>query len=89
MKLHNDLCYTVFSAPRYCGSCTNKGAILHFSHPDNTEPQVVQFDGHHYRPARRARAACKALFAVKFTKRPGIKVKGVGVKRSPKKSTVV
>lgn len=50
-KHHNDQCYTVFSAPRYCGLCTNKGAVLQFAQPDSTEPQIVQFEGHHYSPA--------------------------------------
>jgi len=50
VKLQKGLCYTVFSAPNYCGRNNNKGAILQFANPDTTEPAIVQFDGHHYTP---------------------------------------
>ena len=46
-KQHEDLCWTVFSAPNYCGRKTNKGAVVRFVHPDLT-PTVVQFDAVHY-----------------------------------------
>ena len=48
MKTHEDLCITVFSAPHYCNSSTNKGAILRFDKPDSSEMEVIQFEAVHY-----------------------------------------
>lgn len=48
MKLHNDLCYTVFSAPNYSGTNCNKGAVLQFTDPHSTTPTMIKFKGRHY-----------------------------------------
>ena len=41
---HDGKTITVFSAPNYCDSMGNKGALIHFSKENNCEPEFVQFD---------------------------------------------
>lgn len=48
-KCHNDKCWTVFSAPKYCGYHSNLGALVRFVQPDSMEASIVQFKG---RPSR-------------------------------------
>ena len=41
--LHGGRVVTVFSAPNYCGSTGNLGAILRFTDPSDMTPSVIQF----------------------------------------------
>jgi len=40
--MHDDKCITVFSAPNYCGSVGNKGAVVNFK--EDMQPSFKQFD---------------------------------------------
>ena len=42
-KCHNDKCWTVFSAPNYCGTNKNLGALMRFVETDTMEPSIIQF----------------------------------------------
>lgn len=46
-RQHEDLCWTVFSAPNYCGQKGNLGAVVRFEGAD-LAPTVVQFEALHY-----------------------------------------
>mmetsp|Transcript_1738 Transcript_1738/g.3354 ORF Transcript_1738/g.3354 Transcript_1738/m.3354 type:complete len:144 (-) Transcript_1738:157-588(-) len=41
---HGRRLITVFSAPNYCGSMRNKGALLRFRANRINDPEIVQFD---------------------------------------------
>ena len=42
--LHNGLCVTVFSAPKYCGQMGNLGALVKFDQPHSNQPVLQQFE---------------------------------------------
>lgn len=41
---HDNLCWTVFSAPNYCGTFENTGAVVRFVQLDTLTANVVQFN---------------------------------------------
>lgn len=40
---HDGLCWSVFSAPNYCGDTGNQAAVVRFVQKDNMEASVMQF----------------------------------------------
>ena len=41
---HNGKCWTVFSAPNYCGRYGNRAAVLRLTHSDSKKIVVSHFD---------------------------------------------
>jgi len=40
---HDGLCWSVFSAPNYCGDTGNLAALVRFEQPNSMQASVMQF----------------------------------------------
>jgi serine/threonine-protein phosphatase 5 len=49
---HDGRCVTVFSAPNYCDSCGNKGAVCRLKKGEYTAPTFISFDSVPHPPVR-------------------------------------
>jgi serine/threonine-protein phosphatase 5 len=47
---HDGKCITIFSAPNYCGSERNKGAILKLDGEDELRASIIQFNAFTSKP---------------------------------------
>ena len=58
---HGGLCVTVFSAPNYCDSIGNKGAVCRLNHAALSKPTFLQFSAVPHPPIRPSESGPRAL----------------------------